>query len=247
MPAGEYVIPFSGMQQIWDPIGDVSQCETVDTQTVCIEATGEVDARGRYTGTFVATFTGDVAGTLFGTMKGNVRGTDARPGRANARFQMEGDLTLLGQGPIRARATGTMRGEIDASGMFSGEVRERVCLRGEILGERVAGCERVEIPFVDEPEGVGDWTLALNVGPGPRPNTLEGTAQAQLASGALYLFTVSGRYNERTDESTLRFRVVNPDDRGASIAIRKLETAGALVAGGRMTYRIQGYSGRPDL
>jgi len=242
-PSGSYTIDLPAEPGILVPAeAQASYCETVEGITICLSGEPVTDGSGVISGDAQLEFSGEVEGTLTGSFGGKVSGAAGHP-RVRLTMELTGEFYSWWENQTFdvqvTQRTRCVRDEI--AGGFYCQGPLRTCASFE--GSRV-GCGSVSSGFVVEEESAA-WQLVLELSTDER-GVVTGTATVELETGAVFAYTVTGKYDARRDSSSLRLVGLGEASRS------KLRLSSAVLAGGTATagtvdYQISGQKGRAIL
>ena len=239
---GEFVLEFGYENAVWGPGEEevVDECQPEG----CLSGNMSVDPRGVISGgiQFVADFDSDgihVTGGMSGGFKGKVKGKNA-VARMKLKGKMSGVLQAAGYPDLPVKGSLSVVEVLDgvqqtdtSSGSF------KICAKGAGCDKQVLPAETV--PLV--PEDGGPWTLALDVTT-DSGGAISGTALASFSDGSDPIsFDVSGRYQAKKDESSLKLASAAPGP-GASAKLAHVHATQGNLDALRIKYKICGQSGQ---
>ncbi len=204
-----YNYSFTGDLSIWD----VSGTYTDDSIGGTINYTIAQDAKGKLTGFGTADVTiEDVDISMQFDIKGSVK---QRNGIATVKLSLKftGTATYMSE-TYRFRASEKVTAEINtATAVMNGIVKVSVTVQG-VGSERETANISMTIP--GDMDGSSDLDFEVN----EDGRKLTGTGTLTLSNGETYDFTVSGKFNERKNESTFTFKPADNDAKGCKLKIK---------------------------
>lgn len=242
---GSYLIEFGYANAVWGP-GDEVLDEACDADS-CVTGGLSVDAAGvadmTVNLTFSVSFDGiQTTADLAGMGRGKAKGRNG-VARLKVKIPLSGALHAPGFPDIPANGNLTLFEElngIERMDLISGSLK--LCAKG-------AGCLRNRFPPEIEPLGTeeedgGPWTLAFELTT-DAVGTITGGATATFPDGSDPIeFLVTGRYNAKTDESSLKLESVAPQEGASAKLVHVHAGEGASTFDAfRIKYKLCGQSG----
>ena len=241
---GSYLIEFGYANAVWGP-GDQMLDEQCDAGS-CLTGALSVDAAGvadmSVNLSFLVTIDGiQTNAELAGTGGGKAKGTN---GAARLKVKIPLSGTFQGPGLPVIPATGNLTlteelNGIEQTKVFSGSFK--LCARG--------ACMRKRLPPEFEPLGAaeddgGPWTLAFELTTGA-DGAITGDATATFPDESVPIeFLVTGRYNAKTDDSSLKLGSVTPHEGAwAKLVHVHAGNAASTFDAFRIKYKLCGQSG----
>lgn len=241
VPSGSYAIDIGAEQSILVPANvEASSCETADDVTICLSGELATNGAGVITGSGLATFTGGIEGDLAIGFTGKVAGAATRP-RVSLSLDLTGELTSDGVTLDVEASSRTKCGQDLLAGGFACVGKMKLC--AFYHGQRV-GCESGLINFEIEDDG-GPWQLRLDLATDPA-GVVSGTAEVELATGEIYAYGVTGKYNARSGTADLRL-VGSGAALGSKLRLSKVSLLGGTATGGRLDFQVAGQKGKASL
>lgn len=245
-PSGEYDLSIGGEAEIWQPSGLSEYTEVVDGVEVSYAVDTVTDIAGGVTAVGTFTFLGAIDGQLAMALGGQVKGRTAKTkfkltGSVEGEFFVEFvTVDVLGSASFKCDENPSDRAT------FLCTPRVKLCIYDQFDGKKL-GCttvkgQRGEQVLVAE-GGESDLYMALETSPA---GVISGTAEVQLATGEILEFIATGRYNARSDTSTIDIRGV-----GGAIASRiklsKLALSGGTATAAKINLRLAGQKGKAEI
>jgi hypothetical protein len=216
--AESYFFDFTGDLYVWD----ISGSYTDDSTGLNISYVLTQDAQGKLTGSGSASCS--VAGVdvdISFDITGSIKQTG---GIAIVKMSFKFRGTAYdGYDTYKFTASAKATAEINLdSGTVEGTVKVKVSIKGY-------GSESYESPYTLElpPDMDGAFTLDLNVNEAGRK--LQGTGELVLSSGDIYYFSVTGKYNSKTDESSFTLKG-DGSSKGCSLKIKVDESDDSITS-----------------
>jgi hypothetical protein len=235
-PSGEYAIPLGGNQSIWiGPAAEDEFCEGFaegfGSEADC-NFSFDVDGKGKIAGSASLNFDDDdIEFHLSGPIKGKQKGDD-RTGITDVSFSLNLSGTG-GDGMTQLPVSGELgfEGQVNAAGVMTGMLELSLCVKG---GECIE-----DVQPIDEDLDDGDWELLLDVT--HQNGVLGGTASASFGEDTGCDYSISGKYNTKKDESSLKLTPTGGDCDGTSISMKGVHVNGPLM--GDLKYKLFGSRG----
>jgi hypothetical protein len=239
IPVGSFTFEFGGGRSVWLGEGESEEAFCAGFEQGfggALEACSLrlfVDAKGKLSGQ--ATVSAN-AGELFVDLSGPVKGKLKGDGSGGSDFSWSVKLSgQAGDGGGAAEIKGNLgfSGRISSAGSLNGSWSFELCAKG-------GGCVGDADGQGPEALAGGDWTLLLEISDAGG-GSLGGTATASFASGALCVYSISGKYSPKKDTASLKLSPRGSACAGTSIQLKEVRLAGVL--GGEIKYKLFGARG----
>jgi hypothetical protein len=229
IPSGQMVFELVSDNQIYD-LSAVSDCETVEGVTLCLDVNMVPDGSGKYTGSASFDFQGDITGTLTGPASGSAKGTLGGTGKGKLMFSGTGNLDA-GFGIFASQVTVNCSGAIDGTGFLASTCSVKVRIEG-------GGSGSAKAMFSDQLNALV-WTLTIDVLP-VDAKKFAGTGTDSLG----YSYTVSGTYSSKSATSRVKATgLKDTSSSGAQVQLKNLTAGGSATA----KLKVQGYKATTDV
>ena len=240
-PNGPYAVEVGDANGVSFLSGDNEECDGDSSLSLCIVTSVATDATGVVSGTGSFNFTGFIAGDLPMTLDGHMAGSTSKP-IAKVVVAFSGPATLTSDGSMfLGEASGggklTCKRSLPADEFFSCAGRLKLCFAA--MGHRVC---KGGGGFVMEVRGAsGSWLLGLDLATSDT-GAVTGNATATLANAAAETFAVTGKYNAKRDQSTLKLKSLEPPSKDKA-SFGNLAVTTDSVTSGKLKFTIAGEKG----
>jgi hypothetical protein len=241
-PAGTYDVTVGGASELWLPDGPDQLCDTENGDTICVSTLSAADATGAVTGTgeldihFVDLLDANMPVTFAGQLGGSTKSPTAK-------LEAEGSAPAVLHGTDIGDIAGTLSGTTKVTcknpfphtAEFQCKGRLRLCFSALGITRCSSGPMFMTLAAVG-----GEWTLHLDLAT-DELGDVTGTASATLANEASADYSVTGKYNARTDQSKLAVVPLDPLAKD-KLGLSKL-VVDALVESGALKFKVAGVKG----
>lgn len=248
-PNGSYDgLSIGGANEIFVPGGENTFCPppTEAGDSACIltdlstSAVGLVSGSGNFQLHLVDLFDGNTPFQVAGIMSGT-------PAAPKVKLELHGDSqgTFHGSGfdlPVPAAIDGKFKCENPSphAPLFTCKGRLALCFLA--LGQRF--CAGGRVPIEVAAQG-GPWLLQMNATTDGK-NRVTGSANLQLSNTSADLFQVTGKYNPKTDQSSLKLVSTTPGNHDTT-RFSKITVSGTSIVSGDLKFKLAHLKGQTSL
>ena len=246
-PAGVSDEEIGGANEVWYLSGDNEECDGDSDLYLCIQSSAVTDGSGAVTGTGAFNFTGFLAGNLPMTLSGQMAGTAAKPlGKVAVSFSGPATLDLGDMGPLGGIASGsgklTCRNPLPHGEFFVCRGGLKLCFEAPIGTRSHRICQGGGGFEMQVRAGGGPWTLSTDLATDPN-GIVTGGATATLANTGSEIFSVTGKYKPKNDQTTLKHVSTEPLSKNKLSLVDQLIKKGT-VRSHVLTFKVAGETGK---